>query len=80
MGNAKVMLKWIKLAPTLIWVFILIGGAIAWSIIKSFFVNPAAASVKKRASADRDKLRQAIKAGDTKALRKEAVAWAREKK
>jgi len=73
-------MKWLKMAPTLVWVGILIGGAILWSIAKSFFSSPDVVNVKKRATEQRDKLRQAIKAGDTKALREEALAWAREKK
>ncbi len=74
------MFKWLKLAPTLIWVGILIGGAILWSVIKSYFTTARVIDVKVRAATDRAKLRQAIKNGDTKALREEALAWAREKK
>ena len=74
------MIKWAKMLPSLVWVGILIGGAILWSIVKSFFASPSVVIVKKRANTQRDKLREAIKAGDTKALRKEALAWAREKK
>jgi len=74
------MFKWLKLAPTLIWVGILIGGVILWGVIKSYFTTTKVVNVKVRANTQRNKLREAIKNGDTKALRKEALAWAREKK
>lgn len=73
------MFKWLKLAPTLVWVGILIGGAILWSMAKSFFSSKDVINVKVRANTQRNKLREAIKSGDTKALREEALAWAREK-
>lgn len=73
-------MKWLKLAPTLVWAGILIGGAILWSVIKARFTSAKVINVKVRANTQRHKLREAIKAGDTKALREEALAWAREKK
>ena len=74
------MFKWLKLTPSLIWAGILIGGAILWSMFKSYFTTEKVINVKVRANIQRDKLREAIKNGDTKALREEALAWAREKK
>lgn len=73
-------MKWLKLTPSLIWAGIIIGGAILWSMFKSYFTSAKVIDVKVRANTQRDKLRQAIKDGDTKALREEALAWAREKK
>ncbi len=73
-------MKWLKMLPSLIWVALLIGGVILWSVIKSMFTNASIIDVKVRAAKDRERLRQAVKAGDTKALREEALAWAREKK
>ena len=73
-------MKWLKMLPSLIWVGLLIGGVILWSVIKSMFTSARVIDVKVRAATDRAKLRQAVKAGDTKALREEALAWAREKK
>ena len=49
-------------------------------MFKSYFTSAKVIDVKVRAATDRAKLRQAVKAGDTKALREEALAWAREKK
>lgn len=73
-------MKWLKLVPTLIWVGILIGGAILWSVIKSWFTSARIVDVKVRSATDRANLRQAVKAGDTTALREEALEWARKKK
>ena len=73
------MFKWLKLTPSLIWAGILIGGAILWSMFKSYFTSKKVIDVKVRAATDRAKLRQAIKDGDTKALREEALAWARKR-
>ncbi len=74
------MFRWLKLTPSLIWAGALIGGAILWSMFKSYFTSAKVVNVKVRAGVQRDKLRQAIKDGNTKALREEALAWAREKK